>query len=186
MKLDVEVGLGPGHIVLDEHLAPTPQIFGPCLFWPNGWLDQNATWPRRHCVRWGPITPKRGDISPPTFLAHVLWPNCQMDHDATWYRIRPWPTSHCVTWGPSCPPEKGAQPPTQIFGPCLLWPNGRPSQLLLSTCNVCAFLLCCIVSCIVCMVQLEKHFSYYHMGIHCYCHEGNNVIVPVFIPSVWV
>jgi len=26
---------------------------------------------------------------------------------------------------------------TPIFGPCLLWPNGRPSQLLLSTC--CAF-----------------------------------------------
>jgi len=26
------------------------------------------------------------------------------------------------------------------------------------------------------MVQLEKHFPYYHMGIHCYCHEGNNVI----------
>jgi len=30
------------------------------------------------------------------------------------------------------PPKKGAQPP--IFGPCLLWPNGRPCQLLLSTC----------------------------------------------------
>jgi len=27
-----------------------------------------------------------------------------------------------------------AQPPPPIFGPCLLWPNGRPSQLLLSTC----------------------------------------------------
>jgi len=31
------------------------------------------------------------------------------------------------------PPEKGAQQPL-LFGPCL-WPNGRPSQLLLSTCN---------------------------------------------------
>jgi len=29
-------------------------------------------------------------------------------------------------------PKKGAKPP--IFGPCLLWPNGRPSQLLLNTC----------------------------------------------------
>jgi len=29
---------------------------------------------------------------------------------------------------------KGAQPP--IFGPCLLWPNGRPSQLLTSTSRV--------------------------------------------------
>ena len=30
-------------------------------------------------------------------------------------------------------PPTGAQPP--IFGPCLLWPNGHPSQLLLSTCE---------------------------------------------------
>jgi len=30
-----------------------------------------------------------------------------------------------------CPaPPKGSRPP--ILGPCLLWPNGRPSQLLLS------------------------------------------------------
>ena len=43
---------------------------------------------------------------------------------------RPWPWPHCVRWGPTSP--KGAQPP--IFGPCLLWPNGCPSQLLLSTC----------------------------------------------------
>jgi len=37
--------------------------------------------------------------------------------------------------GSATPPPKGAQPP--IFGPCLLWPNGRPSQLLLSTCYMC-------------------------------------------------
>jgi len=30
------------------------------------------------------------------------------------------------------PQEKGHRPP--IFGPCLLWSNGRPSQLLLSFC----------------------------------------------------
>jgi len=30
------------------------------------------------------------------------------------------------------PPPKGAQP--LIFSPCLLWPNGRLSRLLLSTC----------------------------------------------------
>jgi len=40
--------------------------------------------------------------------------------------------SHIVLDGdPALPPKKGAQPP--IFGPCLLWPNDRPSQLLLST-----------------------------------------------------
>ena len=36
--------------------------------------------------------------------------------------------------GIQLPPIRGtALPP--IFGPCLLWPNGRPSQLLLSTCT---------------------------------------------------
>ena len=22
----------------------SPQIFGPCLLWPNGWMDQDGTW----------------------------------------------------------------------------------------------------------------------------------------------
>jgi len=45
MKLDVEVELGPGHIVP----APPSQkghnvpIFGPCLLWPYGSMDQDAT-----------------------------------------------------------------------------------------------------------------------------------------------
>jgi len=32
------------------------------------------------------------------------------------------------------PSRKWHKPPP-LFGPCLLWPNGRPSQLLLSTCT---------------------------------------------------
>jgi len=52
---------------------------------------------------------------------------------------------HIVLDGDPAPPQKGAQPP--IFGPCLLWPNSRPSQLLLSSCwltlrnDVCVFQL---------------------------------------------
>jgi len=34
---------------------------------------------------------------------------------------------------PAPPTPKGAQLPPPIFRPCLLWPNGRPSQLLMST-----------------------------------------------------
>jgi len=40
--------------------APLPIFGGPCLLWPNAWMDQDATWhegrpqPRRLCVRWGP------------------------------------------------------------------------------------------------------------------------------------
>ena len=37
---------------------------------------------------------------------------------------------HIVLDGDPAPPGKGHQPP--LFGPCLLWPNGRPFQLLLS------------------------------------------------------
>ena len=118
-----------------------PPIFGPCLLWPNGWMDQDATCfggrprpsPRPHCARWGPssASPKRGHS--PQFSAHVC-----CGQTASWikicyfyYECRPRPTSHYVTMGTQLPLPKGAQPP--IFCPFLLWPNGRPSQLLLNT-----------------------------------------------------
>jgi len=50
MALGVQVGLGPGHIVLDGDPAPLPKkgteppIFGSSLLWPNGWMHQDATW----------------------------------------------------------------------------------------------------------------------------------------------
>ena len=84
MPLGMEVGLGPGpgpgDIVLDGDPAPqkwghsTPN-FGPCLLWPNGWMDPGETrrggWPRPtpHSVRWGPSSSKRGTA--PQFSAHV-------------------------------------------------------------------------------------------------------------------
>ena len=144
MKLGMRVGLGPGHIVLDGDLAPLPKkgaqppIFGSCLLWPNGWVDQDGTW-HGGCLGSGHIVldghsaplPKKG-AQPPIFGPCLLWQNSWMDQDATWYDGRPRPRRHCVRCRPSSPLSKGAQPP--IFGPCLLWPNGRPSQLLLSTC----------------------------------------------------
>jgi len=41
--------LVPGHIVLDGDPVPPPKEaqppkFGPYLLWPNGWMDQDATW----------------------------------------------------------------------------------------------------------------------------------------------
>ena len=84
MPLGMEVGLGPGDFVLDGDPAPhqkkghsTPHsIFGPCLLWPNGWMDQDATWygsiprPTPHCVRRRPISPVKGNSSR-LFSAHV-------------------------------------------------------------------------------------------------------------------
>jgi len=66
--IGTKLGVGPGDIVLHGNPAPPPQKkkwaqafpnFGPCLLWPNGWIDQDVTWyvggprPRPHCVRWG-------------------------------------------------------------------------------------------------------------------------------------
>jgi len=48
MTLGMQVGLGP--IVLDGDPAPPPPKggrrpnFRPYLLWPNGWMDQDATW----------------------------------------------------------------------------------------------------------------------------------------------
>ena len=51
MLLGRKAGLDPSDIVLDRDPAPPapnkgaePPIFGPCLLWPNGWMDQDATW----------------------------------------------------------------------------------------------------------------------------------------------
>jgi len=84
MPLGMEAGLSPSDFVLDGDPALTqkgaePPIFGPRLLWPNGCMDQDATWyggrPQlmRHCVRCGPCyCQKKGTCTHPTqFLAHV-------------------------------------------------------------------------------------------------------------------
>jgi len=84
MKPGTQVGLGPGHIVLDGDPATLPkkgaepQIFGPCLLWPNGWMDQDGTWhggrpwPSPHCARWGRSIPSpKRDRALPQFSAHL-------------------------------------------------------------------------------------------------------------------
>jgi len=86
MPLGREVGLGPGKIVLDwdpvlskkGHSTPLP-LFGPCLLWPNGWMNQDATWyegrpwPRPHCVRLEPSSPLKGAQQPPLSGPCLLW-----------------------------------------------------------------------------------------------------------------
>ena len=82
MPHGMEVGLRPGDFVLDGDPAPYPKgggappNFGPRLLWPNGCMDQDATWyggrprPTRHCVRCGPSYPqKKGTPTPTNF-----WP----------------------------------------------------------------------------------------------------------------
>jgi len=72
-----EVGLGPGNIVFDADPALSqgaePPIFGPYLLWPNGWMDQDATWfegrprPRPYCVTRGCSLPHKEHSPSPIF-----------------------------------------------------------------------------------------------------------------------
>ena len=98
MKLGTQVGLGPGHNVLDGDPAPPPlkghcpPIFRPYLLRLNGCMDQDATWfggrprPSRLCVIWRPRSPspKRGR-RPQILGLCLLWPNGWMDQDGTWH-----------------------------------------------------------------------------------------------------
>jgi len=55
--------------------CPVCPVCDVVVLWPNGWMNQGATWyggrPRRrpHCVRWGPTSPQKGHN--PKFSAHV-------------------------------------------------------------------------------------------------------------------
>jgi len=58
-----------------------------------------------------------------------------MDQDTTWYSGKPQPRPHCVVLDgdPALTMERGTAAPT--FRPMsLLWPEGRLSQQLLSSC----------------------------------------------------
>jgi len=130
MALGMEVGVGPGHIVLDmgTHLphrkgggAPLPN-YRPFLLWPNGSMHQDAIWYGRIGLSPGDFvldgdpagpaaSPKRGR-SPRISVPCLLRPNGCMDQDATWYRGRSWPRRHDVRRGPTSPsPTKEQSPP---------------------------------------------------------------------------
>jgi len=93
VPLSTKVGLGPGDIVLDGDPAPPQKGHSPQFsvhVWPNGCIDQDATWygrrprPRRRCVTWG--------HGPSQFSAHVY-----CDQTATCIRI---PLGTVVGLGP--------------------------------------------------------------------------------------
>ena len=109
-----------------------------CVLWPNGWMDQDETWhggrPHTwpHCVRWGPSCPSKW--AQPQFSAHVCcgqlagWIKMPLDMEVD---LCP---GQIVLDGDPTPPKE-AQQPRLLFGRChLLWTNGCPSRLLLSTC----------------------------------------------------
>jgi len=128
--------------VLDGDPAPYPESggaplnFRPRLLWPNGSMDQDATWyegrprPTRHYVRCGPSYPQRkGHTHPTQFLAHC-------GQVAGWMKM-PLGTEvdlgpgHIVLDGVHLPRKGHSTPPFSAHVYC---GHGRPSQLLLSSC----------------------------------------------------
>ena len=124
---------------LAYHLA-RPPIFGPRLLWPNGCMDQDATWyggrsrPTRHCVRCGPSYPQeKGHTHPTQFLAHVY-----CGQTAGWMKT---PLGTVVDIGPGHivldgvpAPAKGAEQP-RLFSAHVYCGHGRASPLLLNSCS---------------------------------------------------
>jgi len=122
----MQVGLGPGHTVRWGPISPPPKgyspHFRPYLLWPNGWMDEDATWyggtprPKRLCVRWRPAPlPKKGGGGPSPILGPCpLWPNSWVNQDGTWYRGGPWPRPRYARQGPSSLPKKVAETPPQF------------------------------------------------------------------------
>ena len=79
LPLGTKVNLGSGDVVLYgvAKKRHSPPVFGSCLLWPNGWIDEDAGWyrsrprPRPHCIRRGPSSARKGNSCPPIFSAHV-------------------------------------------------------------------------------------------------------------------
>ena len=133
MPLGMEVSLGPGDLVLDGDHAPPPQkgqIFGPCLLWPNGWMDQDGTWhggrtqPRRLCVRRGtqpPGSPSPGG-APQCSAAHVY-----CGQTAAWIKM---PLRTEVSLGPDDIVLYGDPAPPSLKRGQSPLPNFRPMSIV--------------------------------------------------------
>jgi len=86
MPLNRKVGLDPNDIVLDgDPAAPFPKgskppIFGTCLLWPNGCMEQDVIRYRArprlrpHCAGWEPSSRSRKGVTGPIVCPCILRP----------------------------------------------------------------------------------------------------------------
>jgi len=137
--------------------APSP-IFGPCLLWPNCWMDQGTCtwhgggpWSRPHCARWGHSSPPPKKGQPPIFGPCLLWQTVgwiktplgtEVDlgpghlhlHLPGYVRLRNYSKTStlCIRRVPSYRRKRHSRRPP-VFGPCLLWqrsPISATAELL--------------------------------------------------------
>jgi len=124
MKLGMQIRLGPWPHVLDGDTGPPSQKGHNPQFSAHICCGPMARWIKTP-------HPQKGRTHPIFHPCLLLSDGC-MDQDATWYKGRPRPP--LCYMGTQLPRLKRGTAPN--FWP-MSWPNGRPSQLLLSTCTDC-------------------------------------------------
>jgi len=121
-----------------QHLHPPPEFLAHvCCGQAAGWIKMpfgreiNLS-PGNNVLDGDPTPPSKKEAQHPQ-----LWP-MYCSQTAGWIKM-PFGMEvdlgpgHIVLDGAQLHPGMGHSSPT-LFGRCLLWPNGRPSQLLLSSC----------------------------------------------------
>jgi len=141
MKLGMQVGLGPGHIVLDgDPASPQQRGIAPPQFSAHICCGQMAAWikmplgikvglvPGNFVLDGDPASPpQKGAKPPPQFSAHSY-----CGQTTGWIKMALGmemglgPGHTVLDSDPAHLLKKGAEPP--IFGPFLLWPNGWMRQ----------------------------------------------------------
>ena len=124
MPLGVEVGLGPGYIMLCEDPAPPKEKghmsphFLTCVYCGQmaGWMKiplgtKVGLGPGNIVLDGNQLPQRKGAQQPPILTPRLLWPNGWMDQDTIWYGGRPWPSRCCVRWRPSSSMEGHSSPP---------------------------------------------------------------------------
>jgi len=127
MKLDTQVCLGLGHIVLDGDPAPLPQRGTAPQFSAHICCGQMAAsikmslgmevglGPGDFVLDGEPAPPPQKGVRPPKFFVHVYW-----GQTAGWMKLvlgwySPQPRRLCVRWGPSPLPPEGCRTPLPNF-----------------------------------------------------------------------
>jgi len=146
MELGMEVGLGQATLCYMATQFPPPKQGHSPQFSAHVRCRQMAGWIKMplslevglgtgdFVLDGGPRSPKKG-AHLPSFRPMSIVAKWLVHQNTTWYGGRPLSGDIVLDGEPAPPPQKAHSP--QIFGPCLLWPSGRPSQLLLRSCSVC-------------------------------------------------